>query len=138
MSQENVEIVRKAYEAWEPAWGSGTSDLGALLALMDDDLVCRTHAPFPDPRTWHGLQGFLDMSADAADIFDEFRLRGEEFIDAGDRVLVRVVLEGRGSGSGAEVSGTFWYVYGVRGGKLTTIDMYAVREQALEALGHSE
>jgi ketosteroid isomerase-like protein len=49
MSQENVEIVRKAYEAWEPAWGSGTSDLGALLALMDDDLVCRTHAPFPDP-----------------------------------------------------------------------------------------
>jgi hypothetical protein len=36
------------------------------------------------------------------------------------------------------VSGTFWYVYGVRGGKLTTIDMYAVREQALEAAGLPE
>jgi ketosteroid isomerase-like protein len=138
MSQENVEIVRKAYEAWEPAWGSGTNDLGALLALMDDDLVCRTHAPAPDPGTWHGIQGFLDMSAEWANTFDEFGLRAEEFIDAGDRVVVRVVIEGRGSGSGAPVTGTGWFVYGVRGGKLVTIDMYVTREQALEAVGPSE
>src|SRR6266516_577102 len=90
MSRENVEIVRKAFEAWEPAWGSGTNDLGTLLALMDDALVCRRHAPLPDPGTWHGLQGFLDMSTDWADLFDEFRMRGVEFVDAGDHVLVRV------------------------------------------------
>jgi ketosteroid isomerase-like protein len=101
-------------------------------------VVCRTHAPWPDPRTWHGHQGFLDMSADAADIFDEFRLRAEEFIDAVDQVVVRVALEGRGSGSGAPVTGLGWFVYGVRGGKLVTIDMYATREQALEAVGLSE
>jgi ketosteroid isomerase-like protein len=138
MSQENVEIVRKAYEAWEPAWGSGTNDLGALLALMDDALVCRRHAPAPDPGTWHGLQGFLDMSAELADIFDEFRLRAEEFIDAGDHVVVRVLVEGRGSGSGAPVTGTGWFVYGVRGGKIAAIDMYVTRDQALEAVGLSE
>ena len=138
MSQENVEIVRKAYEAWEPAWGSGTSDLGALLEWLDDDLVTRNYLVGPEPDIWHGHQGFLEMSADAADIFEEFRLRGEEFIEAGDHVVVRAVMEGRGGDSGAEVRGTFWYVYGVRGGKLTTIDMYAVREQALEAVGISE
>jgi hypothetical protein len=42
MSQENVEVVRKAYQVWEPAWGSGTSDLVPLLALMDESLVCRS------------------------------------------------------------------------------------------------
>jgi ketosteroid isomerase-like protein len=105
MSNQNVEIVRKAYEAWEPAWGSGTADLGELLALLDDALVCRRHALAPDPGTWHGLQGFLDMSAEWADTFDEFRLRAEELIDAGDHVVVRVVMEGRGSGSGAPVAG---------------------------------
>jgi ketosteroid isomerase-like protein len=130
-----VEIVRRAFEAWEPAWGTGTADLGRLMALMDDDLITRTYMPGPEPDIWHGHQGFLDMSAEAADIFDEFRLRGEEFIDAGDHVVVRVVLEGRGSGSGAPVTGTFWYVYGVRGEKLVTIDMYATRDQALEAAG---
>jgi ketosteroid isomerase-like protein len=135
MSQENVDIVRRAYDAWEPAWSSGTNDIGALLAFMDDDLVCRTHAPWPDPGTWHGQQGFLDMSAVAAEIFDEFTMRGEEFTDAGDHVLVRVEMQGRGSGSGAPVTATGWFVYGVRGEKLVTIDMYTSRDQALEALG---
>ena len=133
-----MEIVRKAYEAWEPAWGSGTSDLGALLEWLDDDLITRNYLSGPDPAIWHGHQGFLDMSAEAADIFDEFRLRGEEFIEAGDHVVVRAVMEGRGSGSGAEVSGTFWYVYGVRGRKLITIDVYGTRDQAFIALGLSE
>jgi ketosteroid isomerase-like protein len=82
--------------------------------------------------------GFLETSADAADIFDEFTMRGEEFTDAGDHVIVRVALEGRGSGSGAPVTGTGWFVYGVRGGKLITIDMYATRDQALKAVGPSD
>jgi ketosteroid isomerase-like protein len=138
MSQENVEIVRRAYAAWEPAWGSGTADLGELLALMDDGLVLRTHAPAPNPGTWHGLQGFLEMTADWADTFDEFRLRAAEFIDAGDHVVVRVVVEGRGTGSGAPVTGTAWVVYSVRGGKIAAIDMYVTRDQALEAVGLSE
>jgi ketosteroid isomerase-like protein len=137
MSQDSVDIVRAAFEAWEPSWGSGANDLGGLLALLDEDPVCRTHAPAPNPSTWHGLQGFLDMSAEWVDVFDGFRLRGEEFT-AGDRVVVRVELEGRGSGSGAPVTGTGWFVYGVRGGKLVTIDMYATRDQALEAVGLSE
>lgn len=137
MSRESVEIVRKTYKAWEPAWGSGSPDLGELLALMDDALVCRVHAPAPDPGTWHGHQGFLDMSAEWADTFDEFSLRGEEFIDAGDCVLVRVALEGRGSGSGAPVAGAGWFVYGVRE-KIVTIDMYVTRDQAFEAAGLAE
>jgi hypothetical protein len=105
---------------------------------MDEDVVCRTHAPAPDPGTWHGLQGFLDLGAEWADTFDQFGLRAEDFIDAGDRVVVRVVIEGRGSGSGAPVAGTAWNVYGVRQGKLVSIDIYVTREQALEAVGLSE
>ncbi len=38
----------------------------------------------------------------------------------------------------APVTGTGWFVYGVRGGKLVTIDMFATRDQALEAVGSSE
>ena len=137
MSQENVEIVRAAYEAWEPTWSSGTQDLGGLLTFMDEALVTRSHGG-PNPGTWHGVEGFLDMTADITDYFDEFTLRGEEFIDAGDQVVVRAVSEGRGAGSGTPVVGTFWIVYGVREGKIATIDMHASREQALEAAGLQE
>lgn len=134
MSKENVEIVRAAFEAWEPTWRSGTANLDELLTFLDEDLVTRSHGG-PNRGTWHGVEGFLDMTVDVTDFFDDFSLRGEEFIDAGDHVVVRVVSEGRGADSGAPVTGTFWNVYGVRGGKLVTIDMYANREQAFEAVG---
>ena len=137
MSQENVEIVRAAYKAWEPTWSSGTQELGELLAFLDEDLVTRSHGG-PNQGTWHGIEGFLDMTADVTDYFDEFTLRGEEFIDAGDQVVVRALSEGRGVDSRTPVSGTFWFAYGVRGGKITTIDMYATREEAFEAARLSE
>jgi ketosteroid isomerase-like protein len=73
------------------------------------------------------------------DAFDEFKMKAEEFIDAGDDVVVRVAQEGRGSDSGAPVTATFWFVFGVRDGKtVTTLDMYATREDALEAAGLRE
>jgi ketosteroid isomerase-like protein len=135
MSQENVELVRAAFEGWERAWGSGTDDFGVLLAGFDDDLVTRRLAPMPDPGTWHGLEGMVDVVAEWTDTFDEFTMKGEEFIDAGDRVVARVAQEGRGDSSGVPVTATFWFVLGVRDQKVVTFDMYATREEALEAVG---
>ena len=133
MSQENVEVVQRGFEAWE------AGDLSSLLALLDDDLVMRRLAPMADPGTWHGPEGLLENVAEWVDAFDEFKMEAEEFIDAGDHVVVRVAQEGRGNESGAPVTATFWFVFGVRGGKtVTTLDMYATRAEALEAAGLSE
>src|SRR2546430_16272920 len=132
MSQENVEVVRRGFEAWE------ADDLGGLLAVFDDELVTRRLAPMPDPGTWHGPEGAIEVAAEWMEAFDEFKMKAEEFIDAGDHVVVRVAQEGRGSGSGAPVTGTFWFVYGVRDGKAVTWDMYGTRREALKAVGISE
>jgi hypothetical protein len=43
-----------------------------------------------------------------------------------------------GDESGVPVTATFWFVPGVRGRKVARFDMYAGREQALEAVGLSE
>jgi len=107
------------------------------LALVDDALVTRRLEPMPDPGIWHGPEGMLDVAAEWIDTFDEFTMKGEEFIDAGDHVVVRVTQEGRGGGSGVPVTGTFWFVFGMRDRKVVTFDMYATREQALEAVGLS-
>jgi ketosteroid isomerase-like protein len=138
MSQENVETVRRGFDVWEAAWDSGADDLGPLLAIFDDDLVTRRLAPMPDPGTWHGLEGLLVVLTEWIDTFDEFTMKGDEFIDAGDQVVVRVAQEGRGDDSGVPVTGTFWFVLGVGDGKVVTLDMYATRDEALEAVGLSE
>jgi len=132
MSQDNVEVVRRAFAAWE------ADDLTGMLAVLDDQLVTRRLAPMPDPGTWYGPEGAIDVAAEWMDTFDEFKMSAEEFIDAGDRVVVRVEQKGRVRGSGVPVTGTFWFVDGVRDGKLVTWDMYATRRQALEAVGLRE
>ncbi len=130
MSQENVELVREAYEAWQ------AGDLDGFLASMDDDVITRRLAPLPDPGTWRGSDGMLAVIADWADMFDEWTITGAEFIDAGDQVVARMAQEGRIKGSGGNpVPGTFWFVFGVRDGKVVTMDMYADKAQALEAAG---
>jgi ketosteroid isomerase-like protein len=132
MSEKNVEILRETYEAW---WSGDVDDVGELLAMIDGDCVSRVHSPAPDPGTWHGPDGLLELMSEWADAFDDYSMRADEFTDAGDRVLVRVVQEGRSRGSDVPVSGTFWFVYGMREGKITSLDMFASREQAQEAIG---
>ena len=81
MSQENVEIVRSTYEAFD------RGDIDAVLSNADPGLV--THRADPEAATWHGPGGFLQAMADWTEGFDQFNARAEEFIDAGDRVIVR-------------------------------------------------
>ena len=46
----------------------------------------------------------------------------EEFIDAGDRVLVTAHHRGRGRGSGIEVDTRLYSVYTLRDGKVVRVD----------------
>ncbi len=132
MSKENVEIVRRGYEAYE------RGDLPALIAQLDSGLVTYRAPPFPDAGTYHAPEGMMRALLDWAQDFDEFAMTGEEFIDAPpNQVLVRVHQRGSGIQSGAAVEGDFWFVHTVRGGKWTRVDMYMRNDQALEAAGLS-
>lgn len=132
MSRENVEIVRSGYESW------AQGDLSGMLDLIDDGVVTRRVAPAPDPGTWHGKDGLLESISDWIAEFDDFSMEAEEYIDAGDAVVVRTRHRGRGTGSGVPVDATFWFVYGFDGGKITSFDTYVDGEQALEAVGLRE
>ena len=129
MSQESVEAMRQVFAAWE------ADDLESFLACLDEELVIRRHPPMPDPGIWHGRAGALDLVAEWLESFEDFTVTAEEFIDSGDHVVVRTLQGGQGSGGGVPVSGAVWFVCGLRRGRLVTWDIYATREQALEAVG---
>jgi ketosteroid isomerase-like protein len=132
MSRENVEIVRRGFEAWE------AGDLSGMLAVLADDFVMRRHAPMPDPGIWPGREGLLNLAVEWGEAFEEWTMKGDEFIDAGDHVVVRVLHEGHGADSGAPVTGVYWYLVRMRDGKAIAIDICPTREFALEAVGLSE
>ena|SRR5215203_1675051 len=130
MSQGNVELVRRAFAAFEQG------DLGGMLDLMADGLV--TYRSDPDGATYHGKEGFLQATADWTEGFSEWSAVPEEFIEAGDYVLARVRQIARSQSSGVSVEGEFWFVFEVQGTTISKVSFYIRQADALEAVGLRE
>ena len=130
MSQENVEIVRGAFAAFQQG------DLSRMLDLMADDFV--THRVHPYDAIYYGKEGFLKATADWTEGFQDWTATAEEFIDAGDFVVARVRQTGRVEGSDVAVESDFWFAFTLRGGKIARVSFHPRRAEALEAAGLRE
>jgi ketosteroid isomerase-like protein len=132
MSRENVELVRKAWKAWE------RRDMEALFAFYDPSIVWdQTHyGPVEPSGVFHGHDGIRRFFREWFSPFESYHAHPEEFIDAGDAVVVRVRQGGRGKQSGVEVDmAPYWQVYRLRNGLAVRIEVYIDQAQALEAVG---
>jgi ketosteroid isomerase-like protein len=127
MSEENVEVVRKAiaYEYY------GVGDRAEAKAIFDPQVVLNPIDEGPS-------SGLDAMRADMerwASAFEGLRVTVEEIIDAGDQVLVVAHHQGRGRESGVKVDTRFYEVYTLREGKVSRVDEYTEREEAIAAAG---
>ena len=132
MSQENVEIVRRGWAAYEGG------DINAAIADMDPNMVTCVAESVPVAGTYHGPEGFLQLTLDWAESFDELEISSKEFIDAGDQVLVRALHRSRGAQSGVPVETDIYYVFTIRAGRVVRTDVFYERNPALEAVGLRE
>jgi uncharacterized protein len=131
MSQENVEVVRRGYEAY------ARGDLDAMLEDIHPEMT--TYRADPDGATFRGREGLLEAIAEWVEDFAEFTFTPEEFLDANDhQVIVRVHQTAIGKQSGASIEGRFWFVHTLKDANVTRLDMLMSEEQALEAAGLSE
>jgi ketosteroid isomerase-like protein len=137
MSQENVERVRRGYEAFN------RGDLADAAKDFDPNIEWRIPFQLPDSppdETYHGPEGVVRFWETWRTAFDDFRVELEEIIDAGDRIIVFAAVRGRGAGSGAEVKTPSFpqvWTFG-EDGRPVRVEMYASRAEALEAAGLSE
>ena len=127
MSQENVELTRQAFAVWgetgEPDW----RQMHEQVEIYDHDIM--------DAGEYRGHEGFRRWLEDWSSAWSEFSMDPEEFIDAGDRVVVVLRMRATGRGSGVEVERQDAIVFEVRGGMTVRIDYYNNRAQALKAVG---
>lgn len=129
MSKGNVDIVRRAYDAF------ARGDMAALRQLLSPDIEWRTTPDVPFLGNYRGIDEFLAAMNEWTEPFDELTTTVEEMIDTGDRVVVRHRMRGRGTDSGAEVDLVLWQVVTVENGQLTRMHDFATREEAMQAAG---
>jgi ketosteroid isomerase-like protein len=136
MSQENVEIVRRAFEqftreGWEPLMGT----------VWDPEIVWNmSPTGIPGLGTYRGFDELRSFFEDwfSTFPFEEWEQELDEVIDCGERVVALTRQRGHGSASGAVTELEYAQVIRLREGKVVEVDMYVDRDKALEAAGLSE
>lgn len=133
MSRENIEIVRRGFESFE-ATGRFLPGIAGADFVWD----MSNFQGWPEQQLYEGpeeTQAFLDEWTAA---WEDWTLDAEEFLDAGEQVVVLVRQRGRSRTAGLVVEMHFAQVFTLREGKQTRMEMYSDPDQALKAVGLAE
>ena len=143
MSEENVEIVRRAYEEFQAAMARGDPgswfDSGAAVSGDFEWALDPRYPPFEGRAVWRGREGFVEFVRIWTEGFEEWSIRVERLIDAGgDRVVALTRQTATGKGSGVPVELYIGQVWELEDGRLARVTNYMSRSDALKAAGLSE
>jgi ketosteroid isomerase-like protein len=131
MSQENVEIVRSQVERFET-----TGQLSPETSA--EDIVWHDPPDFPDAEIHVGVDGVFRALQTWADAWSEWQIELNEYVDGGDRVLVRGKQHGVGKSTGVRTEQPLCLVYLVHDGKVVEVRAFFDDGQALKAAGLDE
>jgi ketosteroid isomerase-like protein len=131
LSEENVQIVRNAVERFQ-----ATGEMSPGMTV--EDVAWHDPPDFPDAQVHIGIDGVVNALGVWADAWDDWQIEIDEFVDAGERVLVRGKQRGRGKETGVLVEQPLCLVYLMRDGKAVEVRAFFDEGQALEAAGLSK
>jgi len=138
MSRENIEIVRRLLDAHEK------QDFETVYAIYDPQIVWRIGrieqlTSVGIEPTYVGHDGVRAFWREWLNAWETVSFEYEEFIDAGDRVIVVLSQRMRGRASGAEVDmRSYVQMWTVRDGRIVEMELFESREKALRAVGLEE
>ena len=131
MSQENVEVVRSGMEAWN------ARDMDALRATYAEDVVTWPPTGWPEAGPFVGRDIVMGQWERMRESWndDEIEMLAD-YIDAADRVAVRMMWRERGQGPEASAEATG--IFTIRDGKIRVAEFFWDHAEALEVAGLSE
>ncbi len=133
MSEENVEIVRKAFDAFS------RGDLKGTLDHFAPESEFRPSGRFVDSQqVYRGREGWIDFWDTFRAAWESITISIERIEDLGDQVLVLGTFHGKGRGSGVEVSDEAAWLQTIQDGLILHTVTFPNWAEALEAAGLSE
>ena len=129
MSEENIELVRRALESFE-----------AFVGMLDEYVIC-DFRPYrlPDaPEVLIGRDSVADAMRSFMATFDEYRLEPLDLASVGSDVVIELAEHGVGKGSGIPLERRWAWVWSFRAGRLIRMEPHRSRASAAAAAGLSE
>ncbi|MFL5820564.1 MAG: nuclear transport factor 2 family protein [Solirubrobacteraceae bacterium] len=131
MSQENVELVRRMWEAFL------SNDFQTALTSYDPDVEW-DGTNLPDGQVGRGLEAIMDHITRWSDMWESWNVEVERVIDAGDDHVVVFIRETGRSSSGLDMDERHGELYTVRAGRIVRRQGFSDPNEALEAVGLRE
>jgi ketosteroid isomerase-like protein len=132
MSSENVEAIRRVYEAM------AKGDFWAAGEVFDPEIMWEwspSLAGLTGTATYHGIDAVVAATLDFFKAWDWYRQEAEQLIEIGDDVLAITRTHARMKGSELDVEDKIGEVWTLRGGKVIRYKAYDTPAEALEAAG---
>jgi ketosteroid isomerase-like protein len=129
MSQANVEIVRRAFDAIR------ARDVEALLVLFDPDVEVHSLLTEAERELYRGHDAAREWFRAVVDVFPDWfpRITAERDFDRA--VVVTIHVEATGSGSGVPIDQVFWQATRLEDGRIVSFGFYRTELEALAAAG---
>jgi ketosteroid isomerase-like protein len=132
MSEENVEIVRRAYEAYL------RGDPDAAYSCLHPEIEFHTYAESPEAGIYRGRDAVRKYNENLFEQFASVRVEIEEVVDAGERVVVVSTQHAVPKGGQQEIDVHMAEVWTIRDALLAERHSYSTRDDALAAAGLRE
>ena len=128
-----LEVVQRSYAAF------ACGDLDGVLGDLDPDIEWVQAQGLPHGGTYHGIAEVRRNIFEPLDAewWDEFTADPDEFVDAGDEVVVLGRYRGVAKGTGKRLDVPFVHVWTFRDGKATRFRQFLDTAGWNEALSRS-
>ena len=131
MSQENVELARRSYEAWH------RGEVDAASEDFAPDFELDLSRAIGMDRGTYNLAQFRRLSESFAETWESLQFVADELIDAQEHVVMPFTNRLRGR-DGIEVQARGIWLCTIRDGLIVRICLYQELQEALEAAGLPE
>lgn len=128
----NLDLIRRLYEAF------GAGDIPTVLSLMSPGIVWNEAESFAyaDGNPYRGPDAVLSgVFARLGSEWDGFAAMPEEFLDAGDTIVVLGRYRGTSKATGRAMDAQMAHVWRVAGGKATGFQQYTDTLQLARVTG---
>jgi ketosteroid isomerase-like protein len=136
VSRENVEIFREVLALAAQARESGKRPPHTDLVAPDAEIDLSR--PVFNPEIHRGIKGLVRLNDELREVWKEWRITPERYVDVGDRVVVIATVHGRGRRSGAKAEVRSAWIWTLLDGRVTRVEIGLDPREALKVVGLDE